>query len=123
MGLLRRIKNVLTGARQAEQLAQINRRLERLEAQGETLHKIWLRTRHVEPAIQALLRARYFDPASLPYPERHVLYAENVAALLRSLSRRDRLFDDVRDDQRKRLRRALDDAASLLEQIRRRDRK
>jgi hypothetical protein len=60
----------LTGARQVEQLAQINRRLERLEAQGETLHKIWLRTRHVEPAIQALLRARYFDPASLPYPER-----------------------------------------------------
>jgi hypothetical protein len=68
--LWRRIRNVLTGARQVEQLAQINRRLERLEAQGETLHKIWLRTRHVEPAIQALLRARYFDTASLPYPER-----------------------------------------------------
>jgi hypothetical protein len=68
--LWRRIRNVLTGARQTEQLAQINRRLERLEAQGETLHKIWLRTRHIEPAIQALLRARYFDTASLPYPER-----------------------------------------------------
>ena len=68
--LWKRIRNVLTGARQAEQLAQINRRLERLEAQGDTLHKIWLRTRHLEPAIQALLRARYFDPASLPYPER-----------------------------------------------------
>jgi hypothetical protein len=66
----KRIRNVLTGARQAEQLAQINRRLERLEAQGETLHKIWLRTRHVEPAIQALLRAKYFDVANLPYPER-----------------------------------------------------
>jgi hypothetical protein len=61
--------------------------------------------------------------AEVPYPERHVLYAENVAALLRSLSRRDRLYDDVRDDQRKRLRRALDDAAALLKQIRRRDRK
>jgi hypothetical protein len=70
MGLFRRIKGVLTGARQVEQLASMNRRLERLEAQGETLHKIWLRTRHVEPAIQALLRARYFDPVSLPYPER-----------------------------------------------------
>jgi hypothetical protein len=70
MNLFRRIRNVLTGARQAEQLALMNRRLERLEAQGETLHKIWLRTRHVEPAIQALIRARYFDPASLPYPER-----------------------------------------------------
>jgi len=59
----------------------------------------------------------------LPYPERHVLYAENVAALLRSIQRRDRLYADVRPDQRDRLRRALDDAASLLEQIRRRDRK
>ena len=70
MSLLKRIRNVLTGARQTEQLAQINRRLERLEAQADTLHKIWLRTRHLEPAIQALLRARYVDPATLPYPER-----------------------------------------------------
>ena len=59
----------------------------------------------------------------LPYPERHVLYAENCAALLRSISRRDRMFEDVTGSQRERLRRALDDAASLLEQIRRRDRK
>ncbi len=58
-----------------------------------------------------------------PYPERHVLYAENIAALLRSILRRDRLFDDVRGDQRKRLRRALDESVELLEQIRRRDRK
>ena len=70
MSLLRRIKNVLTGARQTEQLALINRRLERLEAQGETLHKIWLRTRHLEPGIQSLLRAHYVDPSTLPYPER-----------------------------------------------------
>ncbi len=61
--------------------------------------------------------------AEVPYPERHVLYAENIAALLRSLSRRDRLYEDVRPDQRDRLRRSLDDAAGLLEQIRRRDRK
>jgi len=59
----------------------------------------------------------------LPYPLRHVLYAENVAALLRSISRRDRLFEDVPSDQRERLRRALDDSVTLLEQIRRRDRK
>lgn len=70
MGFFKRLRNVLTGARQTEQLAQINRRLDRLEAQGDTLHKIWLRTRHLEPAIQALLRARYIDPALLPYPER-----------------------------------------------------
>ena len=70
LSFLRRIRNVLTGARQAEQLALINRRLERLEAQGDTLHKIWLRTRHLEPAMQALLRAKYFDADNLPYPER-----------------------------------------------------
>ncbi len=69
-GLFTRIRNVLTGARQAEQLALMNRRLERLEAQGDTLHKIWLRTRHLEPAMQALLRAKYFELDSLPYPER-----------------------------------------------------
>ncbi len=68
--LLRRIKDALTGARQTEQLVQMNRRLERLEAQGDTLHKIWLRTRHLEPAMQALLRAKYFDSDTLPYPER-----------------------------------------------------
>ena len=70
MGLFARIRRVLTGAHHAEQLALINRRLEKIEAQGDALHKIWLRTRHLEPAIQALLRARYLDPASLPYPER-----------------------------------------------------
>lgn len=59
----------------------------------------------------------------IPYPERHVRYAENIAALLRSIVRRDRLFDDMAAEQRIRLRRALDDAALLLEQIRRRDRK
>lgn len=69
-GLLRRIRNALTGARHTEQLALISRRLERLEAQGDTLHKIWLRTRHLEPAMQALLRAKYFDSGQLPYPER-----------------------------------------------------
>lgn len=70
MGLFRRIRHALTGARYAEQLAQVNKRLERLEAQADTLHKIWLRTRHLEPAIQALLRTRYFDLDALPYPER-----------------------------------------------------
>ena len=69
-GFLRRVKDALTGARVAEQLAQVNRRLERLEAQGDTLHKIWLRTRHLEPAMQALLRSKYSDTDTLPYPER-----------------------------------------------------
>jgi hypothetical protein len=59
----------------------------------------------------------------LPYPERHVHYAENVASLLRSLARRDRIFLDTDSGQRDRLRRALDDSVILLEQIRRRDRK
>jgi hypothetical protein len=61
--------------------------------------------------------------AEPPYPLRHVLYAENITALLRSIHRRDRLYADVDPVQRERLRTALDDAAALLEQIRRRDRK
>ena len=65
--------------------------------------------------------ARSAEPET-PYPLRHVLYAENVAALLRSIARRDQLFADITADQRERLRKSLDDSALLLEQIRRRDR-
>jgi hypothetical protein len=61
----------------------------------------------------------------VPYPRRHVLYAENAAALLRSISRRDRLFEDVAADRelKERLYKSLDDCADLLEQIRRRSRR
>jgi len=60
--------------------------------------------------------------AQLPYPQRHVHYAETVASLLRSIARRDRLFEDVDRETRTRLRRALDESVLLLETIRRRDR-
>jgi hypothetical protein len=61
----------------------------------------------------------------VPYPRRHVLYAENAAALLRSIARRDRLFEDLAGDRalKDRLCRSLDDCADLLEQIRRRNRR
>jgi hypothetical protein len=61
----------------------------------------------------------------VPYPQRHVLYAENAAAYLRSIARRDRLFDDVAADRelKDRLTRSLDDCAELLEQILRRNRR
>lgn len=61
----------------------------------------------------------------LPYPRRHVHYAETAAALLRSIARRDRLFEDVALDRdlKERLRKALDDCAELLEYVRRRDRR
>lgn len=61
----------------------------------------------------------------IPYPMRHVGYAESVAQLLRSIARRDKIFDDLGGNRelRERLRHALDESASLLEQIRRRDRK
>jgi hypothetical protein len=61
----------------------------------------------------------------VPYPRRHVLYAENAAAYLRSIARRDRLFDDIAGDRelKERLTRSLDDCAELLEQIRRRNRR
>jgi hypothetical protein len=63
--------------------------------------------------------------AEVPYPWRHVLYAENAAALLRSISRRERLFEDVAGDRelQARLIKSLDDCADLLEQIRRRNRR
>jgi hypothetical protein len=64
------------------------------------------------------------SPTDLPYPERHVAYAETAAVLLRSIARRDRLFDDVTADRvlRDRLGRSLDQCAELLDQILRRRR-
>jgi hypothetical protein len=97
------------------------------------------RARGTSPAAQALEgvarqvvvgQAPAVQPSSgqepeVPYPQRHVNYAESAAALLRSIARRDRLFEDVatQRDLRERLRRSLDDCADLLEQIRRRDRR
>ena len=64
-------------------------------------------------------------PAEVPYPLRHVTYAESVVQFLRSLARRDKIFLDLEDNRelRTRLRRALDESVTLLELIRRRDRK
>ncbi|MEO8843531.1 MAG: hypothetical protein ABI591_09430 [Kofleriaceae bacterium] len=63
-------------------------------------------------------------PSQLPYPDRHVRYAEDIATLLRSIHRRDRLFDDVRDnrDLRERLINSLDAAEKLLAEIKARNR-
>lgn len=74
---------------------------------------------------QAAPPARAPAEPELPYPQRHVKYAESCASLLRSLSRRDRLFEDLAGNKalRDTLRRSLDDCAVLLEQIRRRDRR
>ena len=70
-GLLRRLRGMLSGVEQSQaHYKDISRRLDRIERQLESLNKIWLRTRHLEPAVQALLRERYVDPAALPYPER-----------------------------------------------------
>ena len=70
-GLLRRLRGMLSGVEQSQaHYKDISRRLDRIERQLESLNKIWLRTRHLEPAVQALLRERYVDPAALSYPER-----------------------------------------------------
>jgi hypothetical protein len=47
-------------------------------------------------------------------PWRHVLYAENAAALLRSILRRERLFEDAAGDRelKARLTKSLDDRAT-----------
>ena len=71
MNTFRKLRAALGAlSRQSQQLDDIAKRLERLEAQSETVNKIWLRTRHLEPAVQALLRERYLDAETLPYPER-----------------------------------------------------
>ena len=64
------------------------------------------------------------SPAALPYPDRHVRYAEDIATLLRSIHRRDRLFEDVRDNRnlRERLINSLDAAEKLLAEIKARNR-
>lgn len=68
--LARRIRAAFGGARQDEALADLGRRLARIERQLDSVEKIWQRTRHVEPAVQALLRERFLDIENLPYPER-----------------------------------------------------
>jgi hypothetical protein len=61
---------------------------------------------------------------AIPYPLRHVMYAENIVALLRSIHRRDGLFRDLGSEGalRERLARALADAEGLIAEIRKRDR-
>ena len=64
------------------------------------------------------------QPNALPYPLRHVVYAEHIVALLRSIHRRDRLVADIGADRalRERLETALGDAEQLITEIRRRER-
>lgn len=63
------------------------------------------------------------DPAQIPYPQRHVRYAEDVATLLRSIHRRDRLFADIQFDRElsTRLVNALDAAEKLIAEIKKRN--
>lgn len=68
---LRNARAAVRGGRPADDvLAELHRRLDGIEAQLESVQKIWMRTRHLEPAVQALLRERYLDPETLPYPEK-----------------------------------------------------
>jgi hypothetical protein len=69
--LMRRVRDRLVpGPEMQAQLADMNRRLERIERQLDALEKIWMKTRHVEPAVQAVLRKLYLDGDGLPYPEK-----------------------------------------------------
>lgn len=68
--LLGKVRAALGGPQTQEALADVNRRLARIERQLASVEKIWLRTRHLEPAVQALLRERYLGPEGLSYPER-----------------------------------------------------
>jgi hypothetical protein len=77
------------------------------------------------PALAAPVQQQSQSQVEVPYPTRHVMYAESIVQLLRSISRRDKIFDDIGGNRelRDRLRNALDESVTLLEQIRRRDRK
>lgn len=68
--MIRRIRAFLSAPAVEAQLGDINRRLKQIERDLASVEKIWQRTRHLEPAVQALLRARYLEPDALPYPER-----------------------------------------------------
>jgi hypothetical protein len=107
-GLFRRFLRVFGGdaaPQDSHTLADIEKRLERIEAQLDLLNKIWLRTRHLEPAVQALLRERYLDPAALPYPEkltaqRFRLLSQNqedgiTFALLEEVGSKSRTFVEI----------------------------
>jgi len=103
--LLSRVRALLGTAQTTDALADVNRRLTRIERQLEAVEKIWLKTRHVEPAVQALLRERYLDTAALPYPERLTarrfrLSSQNqedglTLALLNEVGATDRRFVEI----------------------------
>ena len=67
---MRKVGAALGASATEQSLADVNRRLTRIERQLAAVEKIWQRTRHLEPAVQALLRERYLDPNTLSYPER-----------------------------------------------------
>jgi hypothetical protein len=80
-GLLQRVRALLAAPEQTQaQIKEMSRRLEKIERQLDALNKIWLKTRHVEPAVQAVLRERYLDPERLPYPERLVAQRFRLAS-------------------------------------------
>jgi len=105
-GVLTKLRAAFRGAAQApDALADVNRRLARIERQLDTLEKIWLRTRHLEPSVQAVLRELYLDRESLPYPEkltahRFRLASQNgedgiTAALLKEAGMTTRRFIEI----------------------------
>ena len=69
--MLRRLRALVGGSAPLEaQLTDIKRRLDRMEGQLAVVEKIWQRTRHLEPAVQAILRELHVEADALPYPER-----------------------------------------------------
>jgi hypothetical protein len=77
---IRRIRSLTGQAQTQSELADVGRRLARIERQLDALEKIWQRTRHVEPAVQAVLRELYLDRESLPYPEKLIAHRFRLAS-------------------------------------------
>ena len=74
------------------------------------------------PAIPVAQQVVVGQGQQVPYPVRHVMYAEDVATYLRSIHRRDQLWNDISHDPQltARLVRALEDSQDLLKLILRR---
>ena len=96
----------LVGTEQLDaRIAALDRRLERIEGELDVVNKIWMRTRNLEAASQAILRAQHLDPATLDYPEkltaqRFRLSSQNqedgiVLALLREAGISTRRFVEI----------------------------
>lgn len=78
MGLVTRVRHAVATYLDPGATKSVVNRLKAVEQQLETiqshLQKINAKLRHLQPGVDALVRERFFDPDSLPYPERLTIH-------------------------------------------------